>query len=307
MESLSNLESFVLSAELASFSAAARRLSLTPAAVSRNVAQLESNLGVRLFQRSTHGLKLTETGERFLLSVSAGLDGIKGAIAEVTSTADEPAGTLRLSMAERFGTTEILPLMPAFLARYPDLALDLRFDNQVVDLISEGFDAAIGGGFELKPGVVSHQLAPAHVVAVASPAYLKGRKLPKTPHDMAALEMIAMRSPQSNRVRVWNMRNREGDEMAVESKSRVFISGPEGICDAALLGMGVAMLLVADTAQHLKSGALVRVMPDWYADLGVVSLYFTSKRLLPAKTRAFVDFVTDAFRKQQVALRYSAI
>jgi DNA-binding transcriptional LysR family regulator len=307
METLSNLESFVRSAESGSFSTAARRLALTPAAISRNVAQLERNLGVRLFQRSTHGLKLTEAGERFLSSVGAGLDSIQGAIAEVTSKADEPAGTIKLSMAPRFGMTEILPLMPAFLARYPAVTLDLQFDNRPVDLVAGGFDAAIGGGFELKPGVVARELAPAHVVAVASPAYLKGRKLPKTPQEMLTLDMIAMRSPQSGRVKTWNMRDRQGHEMAAESRSRVFINDPEGICAAALLGMGVAMLLYPDMAQHLKSGALRRVLPDWYADIGKVSLYFTSQKLLPVKTRVFVDFVTEALRSQRLAKRYSAI
>ena len=307
METLSNLESFVRSAESASFSAAARRLSLTPAAISRNVAQLERNLGVRLFQRSTRGLKLTEAGRRFLLAVGAGLDSIQGAISEITSTADEPAGTLRLSLAQHFGITEILPLMPAFLARYPAVTLDLQFDNRAVDLIGGGFDAAIGGGFDLKPGVVARKLAPAHVVAVASPAYLKGRKIPKTPHDLGALDMIAMRSPQSGRVRTWKMQNRQGHEMVAESRSRVFIDDPEAICKAALLGMGVAMQLVADMAQHLESGTLERVLPDWYADIGVISLYFASQKLLPAKTRAFIDFVTEAFRQRRVAKRYSAI
>ncbi len=307
METLSNLESFVRSAESASFSAAARRLGLTPAAISRNVAQLERNLGVRLFQRNTHGLKLTEAGDRFLSSVGAGLDSIQGAIAEVTSKADEPAGKLKLSLAPRFGMTEILPLMPAFLARYPAVSLDLQFDNRAVDLIGGGFDAAIGGGFELKPGVVARELAPAHVVAVASPSYLKGRKLPKTPQDLGAFDMIAMRSPQSGRVTLWSMRNRQGNEMVADSRSRVFIDDPEAICTAALLGMGVAVLQFADMEPHFKSGALKRLLPDWYADIGVISLYFTSQKLLPAKTRAFVDFVSEAFVRQHVAKRYSAV
>jgi DNA-binding transcriptional LysR family regulator len=307
METLSNLESFVCSAESGSFSAAARRLGLTPAAISRNVAQLERNLGVRLFQRNTHGLTLTEAGERFLSSVGAGLDSIQGAIAEVTSKSDEPAGRLKLSLAPRFGMTEILPLMPAFLARYPALSLDLQFDNRAVDLIGGGFDAAIGGGFELKPGVVARTLAPAHLVAVASPAYLKGRKLPKTPQDLAAFDMIAMRSPQSGRVKIWSLRHREGNEMVADSRSRVLMDDPEAICTASLLGMGVGVLQFADMAPHFKSGALKRLLPDWYADIGVISLYFSSRKLLPAKTRAFVDLVTEAFLQRQVAKLYSAI
>jgi len=165
----------------------------------------------------------------------------------------------------------------------------------------------VGGGFELKPGVVARALAPAHVVAVASPGYLKGRKLPKTPQDLAAFDMIAMRSPQSGRVKSWSMRNRQGNEMVVDSRSRVVIDNPEAICSAVLLGMGVGVLQFADMAQHFKSGALKRLLPDWYADIGVVSLYFTSQKLLPAKTRAFVDFVSETFLRQQVAKRYSAI
>jgi DNA-binding transcriptional LysR family regulator len=307
METLSNLESFVRSAESASFSAAARRLALTPAAVSRNVAQLERNLGVRLFQRSTRGLTLTEAGERFLQSVGVGLDSIQGAIAEVTAKAGEPAGVLKISVSPRFGRKFVLPLMPEFMARYPALALDIHVENRRVDLVAGGFDAAIGGGFELTPGVVARELVPAHAIAVASPAYLKGRKPPSTPAELAEFDAIAMRSPQSGRVKPWAMRNRRGEEMAAELRPRVFLNDPDAICSTALMGMGVGLLVIPDVAQHLDSGALVRVLPEWHVDVGAVSLYFTSQKLMPAKTRAFVDFVTEAFRAQQLAKRFSAL
>jgi DNA-binding transcriptional LysR family regulator len=307
METLSNLESFVRSAESASFSAAARRLALTPAAVSRNVAQLERNLGVRLFQRSTRGLKLTEAGERFLQAVGTGLDSIQDAIAQVGATAGEPAGVLKISVAPRFGRKYVLPLMPAFLARYPALTLDLHVENRRVDLIAGGYDAAIGGGFELSPGVVARELIPAHGVVVASPAYLKGRKLPTEPAALAAFDAIAMRSPQSGRVKPWELRNQQGDEVAAELRPRVLLNDPDAICSAALLGMGVALLVLPDVAQHLQSGALVRLLPDWHVNVGAVSLYYTSQKLMPAKTRAFVDYVTSAFREQQLAKRLSAV
>ena len=299
METLSNLESFVRSAESASFSAAARRLALTPAAVSRNVAQLEHNLGVRLFQRTTRGLTLTEAGERFLNSVGPGLDGIQGAIAEVTAKAGEPAGVLKLSMAPGFGRKCVLPLMPEFMARYPAVTLELHMDNRRVDLVAGGFDVAIGGGFELAPGVVARELMPVHGVAVASPAYLEGREAPATPADLAAFDAIVMRSPQSGRVKPWEMRNRRGDAMPAEPRARVVLNDPDGICGSALLGMGVALLATTDLESHLETGALRRVLPDWYVDIGVISLYFTSQKLMPAKTRAFVDFVTTGFRERR--------
>src|SRR5690242_5689744 len=171
METLANLESFVRSAETGGFSAAARRLSLTPAAVSRNVAQLEANLGVRLFQRSTRRLTLTEAGERFLAAVSGGLDSVKAAIASVSADSTAPAGVLRVSMGTIFGLHYVLPMLPEFRKRYPRITPDWHFDNRAVDLVREGFDAAIGGGFELTPGVVARELVRVHIVAVASPSY----------------------------------------------------------------------------------------------------------------------------------------
>jgi DNA-binding transcriptional LysR family regulator len=271
------------------------------------VAQLERNLGVRLFQRSTRGLQLTEAGERFLQSVGAGLDSIQDAIAEVSAKAAEPAGVLKISMAPRFGRKYVLPLMPAFMARYPALTLDVHVENRRVDLIAGGYDAAIGGGFELSPGVVARELIPAHGVVVASPAYLNGRKLPKDPAGLAAFDAIAMRSPQSGRVKPWELRNRQGDEVAAELRPRVFLNDPDAICSAALLGMGIAHMVLPDVAHHLKSGALKRLLPDWYVNVGAVSVYYTSQKLMPAKTRAFVDYVTSAFREQQLAKRFSAV
>src|SRR3954471_13799166 len=160
METLANLESFVRSAESGGFSMAARRLSLTPAAVSRNVARLEKNLGVRLFHRSTRKLTLTEAGERFLIAISDSLESLQAAIAHAATDRGEPAGALKVSMGQTFGMDYILPLLPGFLARYPGIRPDWRFENRQVDLIAEGFDASIGGGIDLAPGVVARTLAP---------------------------------------------------------------------------------------------------------------------------------------------------
>jgi len=309
METLSNLESFVRSAESASFSAAARQLALTPAAVSRNVAQLERNLGVRLFQRSTRGLKLTEEGERFLLAVSGGLDSIQGAIAEVTTNKGEPAGVLTLSVPPRFGRQYILPLLQQYAQHYPAVTLDCSFDNRPVDLIAERVDAAIGGGFELTPGVVARQLAPAHMVAVASPAYVTRACAapPRKPADLAGLDGVMMRSPQTRRVRSWSMRNRKGAQMEAELRPAMLVNDPDAICAAALLGIGVALLPLADVIEHLERGELVRLLPDWYVDAGPISLYFASQKLLPAKTRTLVDFIAAAFRDGGLARRFSAV
>lgn len=301
METLANLESFVRSAESGSFSAAARRLALTPAAISRNVAQLERNLGVQLFQRSTRGLTLTEAGERFLQSVLGGLDSIQGAIADITVNAGQPAGVLKLSASPGFGMDYLLPLMPAFLERYPAVTTDWLFDNRPVDFVAGGFDAAFGGGFVLPSGMKARELGRIHLIAVATPVFLRGKRYPKDPAGLAELSGVVMRSSDNNRVNTWVMRNGAGNEMAAVQKPVMIVNDPDAICRAALLGLGVGLVAVPHAAPHLESGALVRLLPDWHCDLGPLSLYFTSQKLLPAKTQAFVDFVTEAFRTKKLA------
>ncbi|WP_434630023.1 LysR family transcriptional regulator [Pseudomonas sp. Z1-29] len=307
METLANLECFVRSAETGSFSAAARLLALTPAAVSRNVAMLERNLGVRLFQRSTRKLSLTETGEHFLASIGGNLQALQVAIGAVSAERGEPAGVLRVSLSPSFGMAHVLPLMPAFLGRYPLIRPEWHFENRRVDLIAEGFDAAIGGGFELTPGVVSRTLAPAHLIAVASPQYLAGRAQPQHPEQLADHANIVLRSSLTGRVRQPMMRNSAGLECAVSLPESITFNDPVAMRESALLGLGVALLTVPDVLPWLERGELVRLLPQWYVDLGAISLYYPSRTLMPAKTRVFVDFITEHFERQALARRFSAV
>ncbi|CAN7213216.1 MULTISPECIES: LysR family transcriptional regulator [unclassified Variovorax] len=307
MQPLSHLESFVRSAEAGSFSAGARQLGLTPAAVSKNVARLEAGLGVRLFQRSTRKLTLTESGERLLLQIGGALGTLADAMAGAAEAGGQPAGTLKVSMGQAFGRTYVVPLVGEFLARYPAVVPDWHFDNRQVDLVGEGFDAAIGGGIELTPGVVARELARIHIVAVAAPAYMAGKPVPEHPSDLAAFDAIMRRSSPTGRVRAWTLRNAAGDEGAADAKPRLVFSDPEAIAHAAMMGLGIALLPMAFALHGLQSGELVRVLPGWYADSGPISLYYPSKKLLPAKTRVFVDFVVEKFREQRFAAHMQGI
>lgn len=306
METLANLESFVRSAQTGGFSAAARRLALTPAAVSRNVARLEANLGVRLFQRSTRRLTLTEEGERFLQSVSGGLESVQSAIAAVAGDAGQPSGTLRLSMAPGFGADYVMPLLPDFLQRYPLVHCDWHLENRKVDLIAEGFDAAIAGGVDLAPGVVARELARIHMVAVASPSYLKTRAEPREPADLADWDGIAMRSTQHGRLRHRMLRHRNGKEAEVTTPARLVFNDPDAMTRAALMGLGVALLAVPHALPHLEAGTLQRVLPQWHWDDGPISLYYPGQRLLPQRTRVFIDFLVERFRSERLAERLRA-
>lgn len=305
METLANLEAFVRSAEASSFSGAARRLSITPAAVSRNVAMLERNLGIRLFHRSTRKLTLTEAGESFLASIGDSLNHLQGAIEGASHTDREPVGVLKISTSLSFAMGYVLPALPDFLARYPGIRPDWHFDSRKVDLIAEGFDAAIGGGFELNPGIVSTTLAPVHVIAVASPAYFAGRRRPTSPADMADHAGILMRSSNSGRIRQWMMRDAQGREERALLNETIVMSDAAAMAQAAIAGLGIALLAVPDVLPQIESGALERVLPKWYADAGSISLYYSGRVLQPLKTRAFIDFYTEYFRRERLSARFA--
>lgn len=307
MESFSSIECFVRSAEAGSFAEAARRLSLTPAAVGKNVARLEARMGVRLFQRSTRSLMLTEAGQRFLNEVGSSFQIIQNAVANLAGAEGQPAGTLKVSMGTVFGRLYVVPLLGEFLRRYPAIMPDWHFDNRQVDLIGQGFDAAIGGGFELPQGAVARKLAPAHRVLVASAGYLSGCAPIRHPEDLLGADGILIRSPQTGRVRSWPLSNRAQEHSPLNLKVRMTMSDSEAACAAAEQGLGVALVSMPFAVPYLRSGALQRVLPDWYVDDGNISLYYAEHKLLPGKTRAFIDFVIEQFAEQGLAQRFSAI
>jgi DNA-binding transcriptional LysR family regulator len=307
METLANLEAFVRSAQTGSFSEAGRRLGLTAAALSRNVAVLERNLGVRLFHRSTRKLTLTEAGERFLVSIDSNLEALQAAISVASTDSNEPAGVLKLSMSPTLGVRYVLPLLPEFLARYPHIRPEWNFENRPVDLIAEGYDAAIGGGFDLTPGFVSRTLAPLHLVVVTTPEYMKGRKPLADPSQLAALDAVVIRSPGTGRIRSWMLRNRKtGIEVPAVLNQTVVLNDPDAMAEAVRLGFGVALVGMLAVLPALERGELIRLLPDWYADGGSISIYYASRSLMSAKTRVFVDLVVNTFKSQRLDVALSA-
>lgn len=307
MESFGSIECFVRSAEVGSFAEAARRLSLTPAAVGKSVAKLEARLGVRLFQRSTRRLTLTEAGQLFLDEVSDSLHTIQNAVANLASVQGLPAGTLKVSMGTVFGRLFVVPLLADFLRRYPAISPDWHFDNRQVDLIGQGFDAAIGGGFELPQGVVARKLTPAHRVLVASPAYLAQGAAIAGPEDLRNHDGILIRSPQTGRVRSWQLTSRTQQQSPLELKARMTMSDSDAACASAVQGLGVALVSLPFALAYLRAGTLQRVLPDWYVDDGHISIYYGEHKLLPGKTRAFVEFVIEQFAEQGWARAFSAL
>ncbi|AKM29814.1 LysR family transcriptional regulator [Pandoraea faecigallinarum] len=304
MEALHLIESFVLSARAGSFSAAARRLGITPAAVSKNVARLEAQLGLRLFHRSTRSLTLTAGGERFLLDVDGPFAALTDAFSRAAERENAPSGTLKVSMAHSFGRQYLLPMLGSFLSRYPDIVPDWRFDNRSVDVVGEGFDAAIGGGIELTQGVIARRLAPTYAVMCASAGYMAGRKMPTHPAELASLDAVMRRSGMSGRLRAWNLCNVAGERVNVEARTRMIFDDPEAMAHAVALGYGVALLPMPHAAPLLANGRIQRLLPGWFDEYGGVFIYYPNKKQLPLRTRVFVEHIAQSFEQQRLAARF---
>ncbi|MBV8660156.1 MAG: LysR family transcriptional regulator [Burkholderiales bacterium] len=306
MDTLGALDAFLRSAETGSFSGAARQLGLTPAAISKQVAQLERELGMRLFQRSTRSLALTEAGERLRTDAANSMETIRLALANASHGSDEVAGTLKVSTAPSFGRQYILPFMAPFVARYPRLSLDWHFDNRQVDLIREHFDAGIGGGIDLAGGQIARPLAPLHLILVASPDYLAQAPTLTAPDDLRTHQTIVWRSPQTGRLRSWQLRAGE-ETVQPDIQPRLMMSDPEAVCQSAVSGLGIALVGVPHALPYLDNGQLIRLLPDWYDDAGSVHIYYPGSRLLPAKTRHFIDFLLTTFQEHDLPRRMSAL
>ncbi|WGS45359.1 LysR family transcriptional regulator [Burkholderia sp. JSH-S8] len=305
MDDLRVLESFLRTVEAGSFSAAAGRLGVTPAAVSKHVAKLERDLGTRLFHRTTRSLTLTEAGERLYAETSSAARALSQAMATLTGRDAHPAGTLRVSIAPGFGRQYVLPLMPAFLERYPGIRLDWSFENRHVDLVREGFDTAIGSGVEDDANVVARELAPIRPLIVASPAYLSKHGAPATLADLAHHDCIRLRSATTGRIREWAFAV-DNETVTAPVDGRVVLTDLDAICDAAVAGMGLARLGAHHVLPYLDDGRLVRVLERFPATAGTIHVYYAHARLTPPKVRAFVEFLTESFAQSAWRARIDA-
>lgn len=306
METLSSVEAFVRSAEAGSFSAAARKLSLTPAAISKSVAKLEDSLGARLFQRSTRRLTLTEAGEHLFTDAAKGLTTLQDALARVSGERLEPTGTLKVSLAPSFGRVYVQPVLAAYLRECPKVSVDWHFENRQVDLVGENFDVGIGAGVDLGAGIVAKELARIHIVAVASKAYVKAHGALKHPSELKNHPGVCFRSARTGKLRLWPLRNAAGKEHVDDLQPRVVFNEIEAMSAAVQAGLGVALLPTSQVLAELESGRLVRVLPDWWADGGPLLIYYSSQRQLPVKTRKFIDAVTARFKDEKLAQRFRA-
>lgn len=287
------MSTFVAVAEAGSFVAAADLIGVSKAAVSRHVAELEERLGVRLMHRTTRKLSLTDDGQRFLARCKDLLAAIDEAESELSATAGNPSGLIRVNAPVTFGTMHLAPLWGRFMDRYPRVTLDVTLGDRIVDLVEEGYDMAIRISNLPNSALVSRTLASTRMVLCASPRYLRAHGTPTDPSELTAHRTISF-SYWVTRDE-WHFAGPEG-EVIVRIKTGMHTNNGDTCRFAALDHQGIILQPDFLIGEDLRSGALVELMPEYRAvSLGVHAVYPTRKHL-SLKVRRLIDFLAEAFQ-----------
>lgn len=291
MESLTGIIAFARAAEHLSFVAAARALGISASAVGKSVAKLEHDLGVRLLHRTTRRIALTDEGALLYERCRRILDDLQEAEALVSGAAETPRGRLRIGLPT-IGYRFLLPVIPEFRRRYPNIELDIDFNDRIVDLVEDRLDAVIRSGNLTDSSLMSRRLGPFRFVLCASPAYLEARGIPQYPADLETHDCLRFRFPTSGKLQAWRL----ADERTTDpfrGPSPLTCNNMEALRGAAIAGLGVAYMPDFLARDALRDGSLRTVLDDFLVDPGQFSILWPSSRHLSPRLRVFVDFVCD--------------
>lgn len=290
---LSGVGTFTAVVEAGNFARAGDMLGLTPSGVSRAIARLETQIGVRLFDRTPRAVTLTDEGRRFYTQVTPLLAGLDEAAAEAAGTTAAVRGRLRLNADPSFARLILAPRLQDFLARYPALSLEIIVRDRLGDLVAEGFDVAVRFGEPEPSRLIARKLLETRIVACAAPAYLARRGTPRHPRDLENHECLMFRDPATGRPFDWEFhKGREIVEVKTEGRL-VFNDLPTKLV-ACIAGLGITQAVEFGLEDFVARGELVQVLPDWAEERYPLYAYYLSRHLPPAKVRAFLDFVVGA-------------
>ena len=291
---LAEMATFTRVVESGSFSEAGRQLGMTKSAVSRQVSRLESALGTRLLMRTTRRLHLTEAGEAVYQACGDMVAAARAATEAAGRFSEGPRGLLRVSAPMAYGKIRLAPLLPEFLARYPDVDVQLVLSERIVDLVEDGMDVAIRIAAELAPGLAARRLAPLHYLLCSSGTYLAAHAEPVQPADLANHNCLHLgHGPFGAR---WQF-ERNGQRAAVSVRGRLTVNHSEAMLEAVRRGVGIGMMPAFTADAALQTGEVRAVLPDWRVVepyLGTVWAVYHPTRHLAPKTRVFIDFLVEA-------------
>ena len=292
MDRFQAIRAFVQVVESTSFVKAAERLGLSTTAVSRQVAELEAHLQTRLLQRTTRRISLTETGRAFYERCGQILAELAEAERAVAQEAAEPRGTIRLTTSINFGMHQVTPAIAAFMARHAQVKFDVSLSDRIVDIVEEGFDLAIRIGTTGAENLVARKLGETRLVLCASPDYLSKHGAPARPEDLARHNCLTYEYALRD---AWTFRDAAGREHAVRVAGSLNSNNGDLNAAAAVQGVGIALEPDFIVGAHLKSGSLVPVLEAFEAPVSPIYAVYPSRRFLPVKIRAFVDFLVERF------------
>lgn len=303
---LGSLELFCLVAELQSFTAAANAAGLTPAAVSRTIARLETRLGSQLFVRTTRRVRLTEGGAAYHRQCRDALAQLMDAERELTGEQQVPSGTVRVSLPTSYGHHRVLPLLPRFRARYPEVQLELQLSNRNVDFTADGYDLAIRGRNPPDSGLVARKLEDAVLVVVASPAYLRRHGTPRTLESLQRHECLHFHLPSTGQLVPWIF-HRDGQEFEVPVRGALRCA--DDILAPVTLarhGAGLVQTYRFIVEQDLQAGTLKEVLSSFAGASRPFSVLYPAQRHMPRRVRVFIDFLLDELQAGRRPRRTSA-
>jgi DNA-binding transcriptional LysR family regulator len=288
---ISALTAFVALADHLNFRVAAARLGVTPSALSHTLRQLEERLGVRLLNRTTRSVSLTDAGLRLVERLRPAVNQISAAIEDLREEQSRPFGRLRLYATHSAAAAVMVPVWARFLTAYPDVQLELHLDEAPADIVALGFDAGIGPQDRADADMIAVRVTgPMKLAVVGSPAYFTRRRPPRTPDDLGRHDCVQYRRAADGATIEWPFQ-RAGKSLRISVDGRITVNDPELALRAAVDGLGIAYTIDSLAEPFLRSGQLVRALEEWSVSLEGLYLYYPGHRQVPAALRALIDMI----------------
>lgn len=288
MDKYVSMRTAVAVAEQGSFTAAAAKLGVSASTVTKLIGRLEEDLGIKLFHRTTRKLALTEAGQEYCERCMRIIADIQDAESSLKQANSATTGTVRLVVPILFGRLTLIPELPHFYERYPDVNLSLAFSDRPVDLVESGYDLGVHTGEIRDPGVLRRQLTRGPQVTAASPDYLRRHGVPRQPEDLHAHNCIYGRfGPE------WHFQLPNGGRQRLVIKGNLVIFNGDALREAAVAGLGVVHSTWWALRQDLAAGRLKQILPEYVIEGAAVSVAYPANRHLPARVRAVIDFLVE--------------
>jgi DNA-binding transcriptional LysR family regulator len=287
---LRGIEVLAAIVDTGSFAAASEVLDISPSGVSRAVSRFEQRLGIRLFERTTRALKLTDEGQRFYSQVLPLMSELEECISDAAQGAARVRGKLRVNVDPFFSKLVLGPRLGAFLDAYPELHLELITRDDLGDLVADGFDLAIRFGHPQPSALVARKMMETRIITVAAPSYLKRRGVPARPEDLEHHQCIHFRDPVTGKPFPWEFHSGRKRKV-VRANGTLVVNDGGTLYGACLAGFGIAQVMDFTVEEMLARGQLVNLFPGWSDEKFPLYCYYPSRRQLPARSRAFIDYL----------------